>query len=183
MMIRKIYSACLALAAILSLSACGGVQTAQTGALALGAPDGVVENTLCGIFHQQNFVGDVASNTSEDPLWITDVQAVEVENWDSKRSLAGLLLKGEVSLMGWTNESLKDPDFNETAKRLTPLGDPIEVPAGETAQVGLEGAINDGAENAEVSQLRVVYKKDLRSSKSFSVVGNIRYEWRAQSCE
>lgn len=112
MMIRKIYSACLALAAILSLSACGGVQTAQTGALALGAPDGVVENTLCGIFHQQNFVGDVASNTSEDPLWITDVQAVEVENWDSKRSLAGLLLKGEVSLMGWTNESLKDPDFN-----------------------------------------------------------------------
>ncbi|MFJ2316602.1 hypothetical protein ACIOTN_07845 [Glutamicibacter sp. NPDC087661] len=85
--------------------------------------------------------------------------------------------------MAWTNESLKEAEFKEIAKRLAPLDSPIEVPAGENVQVGLEGAVKNGVENAEVSQLRVIYKTDLKSSKSFSVVGNIRYEWRAQSCE
>ncbi|MFJ2145576.1 hypothetical protein ACIOJF_09800 [Glutamicibacter sp. NPDC087831] len=183
MMIRKIYSGCLALATICALSACGGVQATQTGALALGAPEGDVENTLCGIFHEQNFVGDVASSTSGDPLWITDVQAVEATGWESKRSVAALPPEGETSLLAWTNESLKEAEFKEIAERLAPLESPIEVPAGENVQVGLEGAVKNGVENAEVSQLRVIYKTDLKSSKSFSAVGNIRYEWRAQSCE
>ncbi|WP_345472813.1 hypothetical protein QMQ05_02745 [Glutamicibacter ectropisis] len=183
MMIRKIYSGCLAATAICTLSACGGVQATQTGALDLGVPEGDVENTWCGVFHEQNFVGDVAANTSDAPLWIADVQAVEAKGWESKRSMAAPLPEGEASLMAWTNESLTEADFNESAKRLTPLDAPIEVPAGENVQLGLEGAVKNDAENAEVSQLRVIYKTDLKSSKSFSVVGNIRYEWRAQSCE
>jgi len=97
--------------------------------------------------------------------------------------MAAPLPEGETSLMAWTNENLTEADFNESAKRLTPLDGPIEVPAGENVQVGLEGAVENDAENAEVSQLRVIYKTDLKSSNSFSVVGNIRYEWRAQSCE
>ncbi len=111
------------------------------------------------------------------------MQAVEATGWESKRSVAALLPEGETSLMAWTNESLKEAEFKEIAKRLAPLDSPIEVPAGENVQVGLEGAVKNGVENAEVSQLRVIYKTDLKSSKSFSVVGNIRYEWRAQSCE
>ncbi|MDR4533479.1 hypothetical protein [Glutamicibacter sp. PS] len=179
---RKIYSSCVALAIVCGVSACSGVQSTQSGPLTFGTPEGDVENTFCSVFRKQNFAGDVASNSSDAPLWITGVQAVNSSGWDARGAVAAVVPEGESSLMGWTDEDLESADFKRAAERLTSLDRPVEVPAGENVQVALEGAVKNDAEQAEISQLKITYKTDLKSSKTFSVVGNIRYEWQARRC-
>lgn len=183
MKMRDVYLGCASVVVACVLTACSGVKATQSGRLKFGAPDGEIENKLCSVIQSQHFVGDVASNSSDAPLWITNVQAVDTTSWDSKHSLAAVLPEGESALMAWTDASLEDEEFNSLAQRLQTLETPVEVPAGENVQLGLEGALKDGAVHAEVSQLQITYKTDLNSSRSFTALGNIRYEWKTPDCE
>lgn len=182
MMMKKVFSTCLVVVAVVGLSACDNTKAVQEGPLSFGASDGAIENTYCSVFHERNNVADVATNNSETSVWVTNVQPVNAKHWKSMSSMASVLPDGTASLLAWTNEDLTNPDVQEVAENLRPLDGPLEVPAGGVVQVSVDGEIESGVEDAEVSQLQITYKKDVDSKKSFTVRGNVRYEWKSERC-
>lgn len=183
MMTRKVSVVTLLAAAVLGLSACDDANADQDGPLSFGAPDGDIENTSCGLTGQRNGVADVASNISDDPLWITAVEAVEAKHWDTVRPSVSLIDSVDSSLMGWNNADLDSVDVRPAVDNLVALDDPFEVQPGQSVQVALEGIVAASADNAEVSQLRIRYTTDLNSAKSSAVLGNIRYTLKADTCD
>lgn len=183
MMTRKVSVVTLLAAVVLGLSACDDANADQDGPLSFGAPDGDIENTSCGLTGQRNGVADVASNISDDPLWITAVEAVEAKHWDTVRPSVSLIDSGDSSLIGWNNADLDSVDVRRAVDKLVALDDPFEVQPGQSVQVALEGVVAASADNAEVSQLRIRYTTDLNPAKSSAVLGNIRYTLKADTCD
>lgn len=183
MMTRKVSVVALLAAAVLGLSVCDDANADQDGPLSFGAPDGDIENTSCGLTGQRNGVADVASNISDDLLWITAVEAVEAKHWDTVRPSVSLIDSGDSSLIGWNNADLDSVDVRRAVDNLVALDDPFEVQPGQSVQVALEGVVAASADNAEVSQLRIRYTTDLNSAKSSAVLGNIRYTLKADTCD
>lgn len=186
MKMKKSLSLSIVLISIAALTGCAEGDAWQDGPLEFGVPEGSVDNTFCGVFQRGNGktgAADIATNISEAPLWITTVQAISTDHWESNNSLASMLPAGNTGLYGWANEDLEDPETRQIVDSLKPLNEPLEVPANENVLVALEGTPEAGEKPAEISQLQISYKTDLNSPKTFTVVGNIKYEWKSGTCE
>jgi len=183
MMIRKIFSLTTVLTLACGLSSCGVDHGQQHGPLSMGASDGEIENTICSVAQESNAVADMVINTSDASLWITAVNPVRKKEWESSRAMASVIGADSLGLYGWGNEDLENPETKRIVDSLSDISGSFEVPAGRTAIVAIEGVVSPAAQKAEVSQMQVSYKKDPASEKSATVVGNIRYEWDANSCD